>query len=166
MPKPLSLPADGMLRVLLVPTIADPSAPTVAELTAVGVVDITCYLTADGYNPSVEEGTIEDARLCDRETYSQPGRVTHSLEATYVFNPSSTPDNKAYAALVPKSNWYVVERWGIAYETAIAAAQKVCVRPSVAGARRRQSPAVGTVLRITQQLAPTDTYREDVAVAA
>ena len=44
-----STPADGYVAVRVLPAVADLSAPTLAEWTA--GIDISCYLTSDGYSP-------------------------------------------------------------------------------------------------------------------
>jgi len=166
MPKPLSVPADGNLLVLWVPAIANPATPTVAELTAGTVVDLTCYIRLGGYNPSVSEDTVDDKRLCDTENYSQPGRITRSLEITYNTNILSAVNDKAALALTERAVGNIVERWGVPYDQVVAVADKVNVLPVTCGAQRDLPPEENGKLGITQSLSPRDKYYRRVAVIA
>jgi hypothetical protein len=167
MTQPASVPADGNLKVLFVATIADPENPTVAECTAGSVADLSCYLTATGFNPSTDEQTITDDRLCSRATFERPGRHTDSLEVTYVFNPASPGDDVAYQTLAYLEQGFLVLRWGVPYETAIAAADTVDVYPIQCGIQKKQPPTANSVLMATQKLfIPSPGVQRDVTVAA
>ena len=100
---PKSVPADGALKVAWVPTIANSAAQTVAELTGAGVIDISCYLTPDGFTPGGDEATVADDRLCSTRTFEQPGRSTDTLDVQYVWGDET--DNAAFAALALKPVW-------------------------------------------------------------
>lgn len=160
-----STPADGTLKVLWVPAIADPSAPTLAELTAVSVVDVSCYLTKDGWVPGLSENTITDDRLCDTQTYEKPGSHSRSLQIKYVENPGSLTYNKAYDTFVPLTAGFFVARKGMPYDTALAAAQKVWVWPSQMGQRDPLPPEKDSVMRVQQKVFITGRTRTDVAIA-
>lgn len=162
-------PADGNFLVLLVPAIANTSAPTVAELTAVGVVDISCYLTAGGYKPSLSEQVITDDRLCSTQTFEQKGRSQRGLDVEYIDNtnsPSATLYNKAKDTLIPGSAQFLVTRAGKPFGDAIVAAQKVGVRPIVAGEYNDMPPEANSVLKTGQKLFVTGQTKTGVAVAA
>jgi hypothetical protein len=149
-----STPADGNMSVLVVPAVANTSAPTVAEVTAAGVVDISCYLTSDGYTPSLDEQVIEDARLCSTQVYEQPGRFTRSLDTIYIDNtnsPSAATDNKAKDTLTPGSTHFLVVRRGVAFDTAYAAGQNVRVSPIKCGQYNEQPPEANSVLKTAQK---------------
>lgn len=149
-----STPADGNMSVLVVPAIANPSAPTVTELTAAGVVDISCYLASDGYTPGLDEQVIEDQRLCSTQVYEQPGRYTRTLDTIYIDNtnsPNAATDNKAKDTLVPRSTHFLVVRRGIPFDTAYAADQEVRVTPIKCGQYREQPPEANSVLKIAQK---------------
>ena len=162
-----AVPADGNVKVLLVPAIADTSAPTVSELTGATVVDISCYLTSDGLNPSLNEQTITDERLCSRQTYEQPGRSQRSLDVAYIDNTNTADPNEAKETLVPGQPQYLVIRRGIAYEDAIAATtQKVSVWPIKPGQYNEMPPEANSVLKTGQKLFVTGQVQIDVAVAA
>lgn len=147
-----STPADGMVKVVYVPTIADPSAPTSTELTGASAKDISCYLTADGWTNGVDEQVITDDRMCSTQTFEQPGRYSENLTIKYIENPTSSTDNVAAVTLVRGTVGYLVERRGVAYDTALAAADKVIVRPIKAGVQKHLAPEANSVLKIEQKV--------------
>ncbi|AYN57806.1 major tail protein [Arthrobacter phage Eileen] len=164
-----STPADGNEKVLLVPAIANTAAPTLTELTAPGVVDISCYLTGDGWSPSLSEQVITDERKCSKQTYEQPGRSQRGLDVTYIDNtnsPNATTDNKAKDTLVPGVAQYVVVRRGKDFEAAIATADKVSVSPIKPGQYNELPGAANEVLKISQKLFITGKHQVSVAVVA
>jgi hypothetical protein len=146
-----STPADGNMSVLLAPAIANTAAPTVAELTAAGVVDISCYLTSDGYNPGLDPQVISDSRLCTTQEFEQPGRFTRSMDTTYIDNTNAPTDNKAKDTLTPNSAHFLVVRRGIAFDTAYAAGQVVTVWPIKAGQYNDLPPEANSVLKTSQK---------------
>lgn len=148
----LSTPADGNVKVAFVPTIANTSAPTVTELTGASAVDLSCYLTADGFTPGLDEAVISDDRLCDTETFEQPGRSSRTLQVTYIDNSNTDEVNDAYEALTPGSTGYVVVRRGKAYDNAFAADDKVDVWPVKCGQQNDMPPEANSVLKVTQKL--------------
>ena len=166
MTQPMSVPADGNQAVWFVPALADPSAPTVGELTGGSVVDLSCYLTAEGWTPATDEQTITDDRLCSRATYERPGRITDSLEIGYVHNPDSPSDNEAYLALIRLTTGFLVARIGVPYDQAIAAGDLVDVYPVQMGKRRKQPGTANSVLTVAQKPFVTGPVLEDVEVVA
>ncbi len=164
-----STPADGNVAVWLVPAIADTTAPKLTELNAAGAVDISCYLTSDGYTTSLDQQVISDERLCSTETFEQPGRVSRTLSVTYIDNtnsPNESTSNKAKDTLVPGSVHYVVVRRGKAFDTAFAVGDKVTVTPVKAGEYDDVAPEANSVLKTTQKLFITERTQSDVAVVA
>lgn len=164
MTQPASVPNDGNVKVAYVPTIGNAAAPTVAELTAGSVKDLSCYLTAEGLTPGTDEQTTADDRLCNRQTFEQRGRFTETMEIGYVHNPASAPNNVAYTTLDPGVAGYLVVRWGAAYETAFQAGDIVDVYPFTAGVQRKQPPTANAVHTAMQKLFITGTVQKDVAV--
>jgi hypothetical protein len=151
-----STPADGNTLVKLVTAIADTSAPKVAtELNAASSVDISCYLTASGWKPSLSEQVVTDERLCSTQTYEQKGRSQRGLDAEYIDNtnsPNAATFNKAKDTLVPGTPMYVVVRTGLPYTTALAAGQKVTVYPITPGEYSELPPEANSVFKIAQKL--------------
>ena len=164
-----STPADGNFLTLIVPAIANTDAPTVAELTAVGVVDISCYLTAGGWKPSLSEQVITDDRLCTTQTFEKKGRSQRGLDVEYIDNtnsPNATLYNKAKDTLVPGSAHYLVTRAGLPYETAVAAAQKFSIRRIEAGEYNDLPPEANSVLKTAQKLFVSGATKIDKPAAA
>lgn len=164
MTQPASVPADGYLGVLWVPSLADPENPTAAELTAVSVVDISCYITGGGFQNGVDEQTIPDPRLCSRQTLERPGKFTHSLTLMYVHNPAAPTDNKAYLALTYLTTGFVVARYGVPYDNAWIATNITDVYPVQCGKRFKVPTEENSVLKISQKLYITGSVAEDAVV--
>lgn len=78
--------ADGRGIVLWVPEIEDPSAPTVAELTAVGVVRITYGLLPDGFNLEPAITAYTASRYTADQDLEQEGTKKYKLTLKYVYN--------------------------------------------------------------------------------
>lgn len=166
MTQPASVTSDGMVKVAWVATIADPEAPTEAELTAGTVKDLSCYLTDSGWTPSTNEETVTDNRLCSRQTFARAGRFADTLALTYVYNPDSAGDDVARLTLTHLTTGYIVARWGVDYETAFAAGDIVDVYPVQAGVQMKQAATANTPLTIAQNMHITAPgVQRDVVVA-
>lgn len=150
MPSIPSSPVDGNVRVAFVPALADPAAPTVAELTAVGAFDVSCYLTGDGWADGGDQATIADDRLCDRESYTRPGRKSNTLTIRYVHNPDDLTNDRARVQLPEGTRGYFVRRNGPAYEQALAAGDLVEVWPVQLGVQRVMAAEANSVFRVEQ----------------
>lgn len=167
MTEPQSVPADGNLKVVYVETIADPAHPTHTECTAVSAVDLSCYLTDEGYNPALDEQTVTDNRLCSRKTFQQPGRSQDSLDVAYVYNIAVPEEDLARLTLVEGVTGFLVCRWGQDFEDDLAAADIVDVIPFKAGVQMKNKPAANTVLTIGQKIFITSPgVQRDVAITA
>src|SRR5687768_15094890 len=142
MTTPVSNLADGNLKVAFVPTIAAPGAPTVAELNAGTVVDLSCYLTPDGFTTGGDEQVVTDDRLCSTQTFEKPGRHTDTLSLSYVYRAQDAAgtDNKAFHTLEHLVTGYIVARWGADYADAFVASDVVDVMPVQAGKQMKQPP--------------------------
>lgn len=168
MTTPASVLGDGNLRVAWVPALANPAAPTVAELTAASVVDLTYYLTSDGFAPGGDESPVVDKRLGDTQAYERAGRTSETLALTYVFRPQepAAATNKAYSTLTHLTEGFIVERWGMDADTAFAAGQTVNTVPVQCGKQMEQPPEANSVLKIVQRMFVTGPKRRKVTVAA
>lgn len=161
MARPASMPADGMIRVAFAATLTA-SAPAATALTA--GTDLTYYLTADGFSPSVDQATVTDDRLGDAQTFEVPGRYSFKLDKIrYTYNTVSG-DDAARIALVAGTTGFIAVRWGIAAGTAWTAAQKVDVWPVTLGQPVKLPPTANSVLHIEQAVFVTNTVVTDVAV--
>lgn len=168
MTQPAAIPADGNLKVVYVATIAIPSVPTQAECRAAGIIDLSCYLTGDGFNPSTDEQVVTDERLCSVQTFEEPGRYTDRLDIIYVYQGQAltAADNKAFATLARLTGGYLVCRWGASYSTDLTAANIVDVIPVKAGIQVKGKPEANGKLKIMQRMFITNTVQRNVAIVA
>lgn len=165
---PQSVSADGNLKVLWVPAIADTTAPAIDEVTAPEVVELSCYLTADGWTPGTDEQVSNDDRLCSKQTFEKRGRYTDTLQVTYVYQGQDleADDNKAQATLQEGEAGYVVARWGADYMQDMEVGDIVDVYTVEAGIPQKQPPEANGRLRIMQKLFVTNTTQRDKAIVA
>ncbi|MFT9771148.1 hypothetical protein [Brevibacterium casei] len=164
-----STPADGNFKVVFVPAIADTKAPKLTEVNAAGALDISCYLTGDGWSPTKEQATISDPRLCSRQEFGRPGRKTPGLSITVIDNTNSdnaTDSNEAVETIREGVSGYYVERIGVPYEEPFEAGQKVTIYPATAGEKQVLAPEANTVTRATIPQFIFGDVRTDVAIAA
>lgn len=169
---PEGVRARGNESVIFVVTIADPTAPTVAELDAVTAANISCFLT--GFQPQGNQDSVEDRRLCSEQIFEDPGDVSISIDnLEYVYYPQAapaSPTNKAYEVMKRDVVGYLVDRRGLNARTAaIAAAQKVDVYPVRLGEQFRlplDPGEQGGKFRISQKAFVTGPYEYDAVVAA
>jgi hypothetical protein len=172
---PTGVSARGNDSVIWVPTLADPSAPTVTELTSASAVNLSCALI--GFSPSVEQATFTDTRLCSKQTFNRLGSATYSIDTlNYVYNPqavggaSPDPDNVAYDALTAGQNGYFVHRRGLdAQSVDVAADQIVNVYPVELGAQSDvplDPTAEGALIQCQQNVSVIGEVKRDVKVVA
>lgn len=164
--KPPAVDTDGNFLVLFVPKggIADVNHPTVSELTANTVKKGTYSMSADGWAFSRDQATGTDDRLTLPQTFVTLGRVTDSLEITYVFG---TDEDVLDPLLVAGWEGYVVPRYAIPNEAPLTAGQKVTVIPVIAGVKRVNPPATNEKWTKTQTLAVSAPgTQDDVEIAA
>lgn len=161
---PNGTPSDGAGLVLFVPAIANPAAPTVAELTAGTVKKLTYSITGDGYNHSVTINEVTASRLTSKQTLQYDGTEVDNLSITYVY--TNTAGDVARLALPVGTTGFIVERWAVANDVAIAAAQLVDVIPVKASVSIKNAPVANQELTRTQRLNVTGPVQRDVAVAA
>ena len=166
MSQPLSVESNGTVRVQFVTAIADLQAPTLTELNAGSSLDLSCYLSGDGLTTDTTQNTIEDRRLCNKQTFERPGSLTRALELQYVYNPESPTDDEARITLAAGVTGYLVIRWAVPAEQAFAAGDIVDIYPVVMGAQRKQTPGENSVHKITQKPFVTGAMAEDVEVVA
>lgn len=124
----------GKQKVLFVPTIANKNAPTVTELTAGTVLDISCYLFDSFGRPTQSTNKVElERRVCDTVQFEQIGITKFSGgELMYAVDPQAaalSDGKKAYEKLLAGATGYLVLRDGIDVNTDVAAGQFVNVWP-------------------------------------
>lgn len=164
--------ALGNVKVAFVPAIADTAAPTVAEVTASGAVDISCFLPADWAGPTADQNKGSYRPFCSKQAYDQLGQVSRGMsDLTYTYLPqgdSTDPGNKAYTNLSEGASGFLVFRYGIDAGTAFAAADKVKILPVKMGAQN--FPVTGSdefaPLVVTQGVGVTGPMVNDAVIAA
>jgi hypothetical protein len=166
---PASTPSDGYFRLWWVTTIADVTAPKVAtEILAASSLDLTCYLK-EPWGASTTVETVEDWRACLRTVLASPGTSKTDLQDLIVTHKVQVPAdvaNKAYAALAPGTQGYLVARYGIDVDTAPAAAQIVDVFPVTVATRDKLPIERNSQLKAKVTVMLRDVAQYDKAAAA
>ena len=161
---PAGLPSDGQALILFVPAIANPAAPTVSELTAGTVKKLTYSATGDGYKHDVTINKVRANRFTLPQEIQYDGTIVDDITITYAY--TNTAGDVVRLALPTGTTGFVVERWAVANETAVAAAQIVDVIPIRASIPLKDAPVRNQELTRTQVLNVTGTVFRDVTVAA
>lgn len=126
--------ADGNVKVTYAPTIVDIAAPKAAtELVAASALDLQCLITADGLNISADEAVVSLPQLCDTIDAEGPGRAKYGIDLTF-YRHVATVDDKAWETLDRLLEGFLAIRYGIAHDTAWAAADKALVFKGTFGA--------------------------------
>lgn len=167
---PPGVEADGAVLVAFVPEIADPSAPTLAEVTAPAVVKLTCYITDNNFKPTADDATGEDRRLCSKQVFSTLGTTTWSFDNTvYVYDPQNpeSESNKAYAAMKRGVDGFFVVRWGkdVEENPDFVAGDIVDVFPITCGTQVKEPPEQNSKLKVSQKFIPRGNVVEDYKLA-
>lgn len=146
---PAGTKVQGNIKLQAVVAIADTSAPDLSsEINAVTSLDISCYVTADGWQPGGEENIgAAPRRLCSTVERDQLGNVKYTLQPlVYAVDPKGavgSDGRKAYETLVPRTTIWIVERLGYhATDVDWAADQWVNLWPVTLGIRQ---PITGDV---------------------
>lgn len=160
-----STPSDGNVATWVVPEIANTTAPTVEEIEA--GVDVSCYLTPDGFALTVEQETITDERLCSTETFGQPGRKSYTLELQGIDNTNSENEaefNELVDVLVEGTDMFMVRRRGVPFDDPFEDGQKVTVIPFKPGVKQDVPPEANTVIRSSWTCFVTGTVQVEVPI--
>ena len=145
-----STPADGNIKTVLVPAVADLANPTKAEATAATAVEISCYLTKGGFALTVDQAVINDERECDRIVRQAPGQVTAGLSITGIDNTNTTyesTDNELADALTEGSKWVAIRRRGLVHEEDLDTGDVVSVTEFTVGIKTEVAADANSVLR-------------------
>lgn len=158
---PASVQSDGKWRVTYVPSASN--ALSAAILNGGTAKPLTYGFTADGFNYTVTQATVEDKRLTLIQDLSRPGKVTETLEVKYV---ASTTAGSADVTLVAGLEGQLNIRRAVDNATIATVAQIADVVTFVAGAKRPDAPVENGVDTISQTLYITaPTVRGGVIVA-
>lgn len=149
MTQPASVFADGNVSVLWVPVVEQDN-PALSDLVDASVLDLTCYLTDEGWDPNLSEDAATDNRLCSTQNFQGPGRVTTDMPLIYVSNPDSPSDDEAALTLTEGSVGYLVDRRGVPYTQAYAAGDIVTIYKVKLGVQKDGKPTANSPLVIMQ----------------
>ncbi|RFA15834.1 hypothetical protein B7R22_05350 [Subtercola boreus] len=161
---PLGKVSNGQALVLFVPTIANPAAPTIAELTAGTVKKITYSATGDGYKHTRAITKVRANRFTLAQEIQYDGTVVDDVTITYAY--TNTAGDVVRLALTKGVSGFLVERWAVDNSVAIAAAQIVHVIPITASESIPDAPVKDQELTRTLVCNVSGTVLMDVAVAA
>lgn len=143
MPKML---ADVDDKLVWVPDggIASVHLPTVAELTAVGVVDLSCAVTRANFAlGATGDNVISDPALCAGGDSPEPGMTNYSAAMDF-FRWTITGEDKAWTTFTDKGlSGFLVHRIALPYTTAFTAAQKIRVFSVISGTPQVLTPEIG-----------------------
>jgi hypothetical protein len=155
---PESMPSDGTLKVTFLNTA------TATKSALLAGTELSCYLTSDGWNPTTDEATITDSRLCSKQDFEQPGRLTEGLEVTYVYNTQVSADDLARTTLARNSVGFLAVRWGIDVDEPWDTDQEYDLYPIKAGVQRKNPPEQNSVLKLMQKVFITGPVARDLVV--
>ncbi len=161
---PGSVANDDNLLILIAPKggVAAIAAPTVTELDAGTVKDVTYSLTTDGWNVERSQASSTDERLTLGEVLEQPGRKSTTLEIKYVFG----ADDDVADPLLPEGfEGVAFARYAVPYVDDTAVADKFEAIPFKAGVQRVNPPTANGNWTKTQKLFVTGPVVDAVVVA-
>lgn len=157
--------SDGNTKATFVPAVNLLAGPTVAELTAVGIVACEEHITADGLAIGIEQGAVEGDTLASTQTFQGPGRTQASIDLTF-FRDTLTSGDRMWSVMTNGTEGYFVVRRGVAYDTAYAAGQKIAIYTVTCGEPSELAPEAETYDRAMVKLFPSGRYLREATVAA
>ncbi|EFQ84712.1 hypothetical protein HMPREF0063_10053 [Aeromicrobium marinum DSM 15272] len=112
---PAGITSRGNVKLQFVTTIADLDAPSLAEITAVSSLDISCMLADAGWKPSITQNKGDaKRRICSKAGRKILGETMYELsDLLYSNNPQGAAASdgvKAAEKLVPNTSGIIVER--------------------------------------------------------
>lgn len=161
---PKSVATDDNYKVWWVPTIADPTKPTVGEIEA--GVDLTYSFTSDGFARSGDQDAVTDDRLALGVTLNAPGKKSATLDLTIILNPASPEDDIARTTLVDGAEGFFVTRAGVPYVDAVAVGDKVSPIPTTIGGVKNDNHEAGAIQTLNIGAFVTAPIQDFVSVVA
>lgn len=164
---------DASRKLVFVPTIANISAPTAAELTGAGVLDVSCLVTAANFTlGATGDDAISDPALCATSNASVPGRTNYEAAMDF-FRWRETADDTAWETFTAKGlHGYLVQRIGQvpegtkAHTVPFAAADEVQVYEVLTNTPQILSPADAGYEKFRQAFSVQDNVNERAVVGA
>lgn len=164
---------DANRRLIFVPTLANYHAPLLAETTGVGVVELSCNVTAANYAlGSTGDDAINDPAACASSNSTVPGRTNY--EAGFdMFRWREAADDKAWTTFTGKGlHGYLIERIGQiadgekAHEVAFQAGDEVRVFEVLTGTPQVLSPSGAGFEKFKVNFSVQDNVDERAVIAA
>ncbi|MFJ2717406.1 hypothetical protein [Streptomyces sp. NPDC087437] len=164
----------GRIAIVLVPTIADPKAPTVAEIAA--GVNISDHVTRDGLKTPSSGNTIDAADIGSRFNKTAPGTYGGDAAEITAHRDSKAANDLAWTSLEQDTiTFLVVARSGFDQQTAtglgtkdgVAKAGDRCeVYPVTVISRAANDTGDNETAKFTASLAITGEPEQEAVVAA
>lgn len=171
--KPALTRAYGNESWVFVPTIANVTAPTIAEINAASGMNISCVLFGDQESVSATTEKVQlPRRMCETEVAESNGATSWTFpDLLYQFDPQAAPGSdgkKAKETLIAGSDGYLVQRLGVTSTDDFAATQRVNVFPVELAAQVvvKTSNDANGVVAIRQAVSMRNTPTIDVAIVA
>ena len=137
---PPGVDALGRRNAIFTPT----NTLSVATLTGATSFELMCYLTKGTFGSSAETERGTDERECSTQSFEVLGKSTWTLsDLEYVWEPQATspsPTNKAYETLKFGTTGFIVVRFGLLNDAALATGQKVWQFPVTVGEQVPKTP--------------------------
>lgn len=130
---------DGRVKTVFVKTIKDITAPTVSELNAADALDLSYWLTSDGWKLTHSQDMIDDDREGAVAVGQIPGQEKYTdgtiqiIDNVNVANGDAKESNDAVERLTSGTKGYFVRRRGKETDLPFAAGDVVSVYPTVIG---------------------------------
>ena len=164
---------DASRNLVFVPTIANISAPTVAELTGSGALNISCLVTAANFTlGATGDDAISDPALCATSNASVPGRTNYEAAMDF-FRWRESADDEAWDTFTGKGlHGYIVQRIGQidegekAHEIPFAAGDEVQVYEVLTNTPQILSPADAGYEKFRQVFSVQEGVDERAVVAS
>lgn len=166
---PEGVKSNGHVPVYFFPdgAITDLDSPTVAMVTAVGVVQLDCYLNEG--NPVIKKDaqTREVRRMCLKQAATRPGSETYNVELTGVFDgQNKTPtENAFYNTLKQGTKGVLGIAWGHDSEEPLATGVVIDLIRGQVGAVVKNTPTWDEDLTVTVPWLG-EVWEEDVQILA
>lgn len=132
---PASSQSDGRWRITAVPVGSN--ALSVAVVNGGTSKAVTYGLTADGFNYTLTQASVDDKRLTLVQDLTRPGKTSEALELKMV---ASEDANAAANVLLPGTSWQLNVRRGVDNATIATVGQKADVLTVTIGAHRPDAP--------------------------
>ncbi|WP_214322089.1 phage tail tube protein [Nonomuraea sediminis] len=156
--------SDGNTKATFVPSVASLSAPTVAELTAVGIVACETVITATGLKISIDQGEVKGDTLASTQTFSGPGRTAAKIDLEF-FRDDTALYDRMWSVMTNNTPGFFVVRRGLSYLTPYAIGQKVAIYTVTCGEPSEIAPEAETYDRAQTKLYPSGPYLREATVA-